>query len=115
MKKRAELQISNKLNQTVFFKFSVMPEIMNAKFPQLHLLDNKQSCLLQVSFENLRFKNCTFDGFSDPEVTVLGGPDLFINAGSFINLTCIGDNLPGIPEDVYWYHEKQVKLHLKGQ
>ena len=41
MKKRAELQISNKLNQTVFFKFSVMPEIMNAKFPLLHLLDNK--------------------------------------------------------------------------
>ena len=47
---------------------------------------------------------------SDPTVKVLGDPDLFINAGSFINLTCTGDNLPGTPEDVYWYHQEQVTL-----
>ena len=46
--------------------------------------------------------------FSDPTVKVLGDPDLFINAGSFINLTCTGENLPGTPEDVYWYHQDQV-------
>ena len=51
----------------------------------------------------------------DPEVTVLGGPDLFINAGSFINLTCTGHNLPGIPEDVFWYHESQVRAFNKVQ
>ena len=45
---------------------------------------------------------------SEPKVKVLGGPDLFINAGSFINLTCSGYDLPGTPEDVFWYHEKQV-------
>ena len=49
---------------------------------------------------------------SEPEVQVLGGPDLFINSGSFINLTCSGNNLPGIPEDVHWYHEKQVRTAI---
>ena len=43
---------------------------------------------------------------------MLGGPDLFINAGSFINLTCSGHNLPGVPEDVYWYHEKQARIRI---
>jgi len=49
----------------------------------------------------------------EPTVSVLGGPDLFINAGSFINLTCSGHNLPGVPEDVYWYHEKQ-RIEFSG-
>ena len=47
--------------------------------------------------------------YSEPEVSVLGGPDLFINAGSFINLTCCGTNLPGVPEDVFWFHEEKVR------
>ena len=49
--------------------------------------------------------------YSEPEVSVLGGPDLFINAGSFINLTCCGTNLPGVPEDVFWFHEEKVGRH----
>ena len=45
----------------------------------------------------------------------MGGPDLFINAGSFINLTCTGHHLPGIPEDVFWYHESQVRAFNQVQ
>ena len=53
--------------------------------------------------------------FLDPKIKVLGGPDLFINAGSFINLTCTGHNLPGIPEDVFWYHESKVRVRAFNQ
>jgi len=49
----------------------------------------------------------------EPEVLILGGPDLFINAGSFINLTCVANNLPGLPLDVDWFHEKQ-KVSFSG-
>ena len=48
---------------------------------------------------------------SEPAVSILGGPDLFINAGSFINLTCVANFLPGLPLDVDWFHEKQVRKY----
>lgn len=49
----------------------------------------------------------------EPAVSILGGPDLFINAGSFINLTCVANFLPGLPLDVDWFHEKQ-KVSFSG-
>lgn len=45
---------------------------------------------------------------TEPITTVLGGPDLFINAGSTINLTCIVQNLPIPPSYVVWTHNNEV-------
>lgn len=45
---------------------------------------------------------------TEPITTVLGGPDLYINAGSTINLTCIVQNLPIPPSFVVWTHNNEV-------
>ena len=70
--------------------------------------NSQSSPALQNSYQVLT--NCWTDisSPSEPVVRVLGGPDLFVNAGSFINLTCTGENLPGTPCDVHWYHQDQV-------
>ncbi|XP_066942225.1 zwei Ig domain protein zig-8-like [Macrobrachium rosenbergii] len=44
----------------------------------------------------------------EPETTVLGGPDLHINAGSAINLTCLVKYSPEPPPYIFWYHDGQL-------
>ncbi|XP_069167214.1 limbic system-associated membrane protein isoform X2 [Procambarus clarkii] len=42
------------------------------------------------------------------ETRVLGGPDLYINFGSTINLTCIVNHSPEPPPYIFWYHENEL-------
>ncbi|GBP46189.1 hypothetical protein EVAR_24596_1 [Eumeta japonica] len=42
--------------------------------------------------------------FLQPETEILGGPDLFIYAGSTINLTCIVRHTPEPPHSITWTH-----------
>ncbi|XP_049773993.1 zwei Ig domain protein zig-8-like [Schistocerca cancellata] len=44
----------------------------------------------------------------EPLTEILGGPDLFINAGSTINLTCLVTYAPEPPSTVLWRHNGQV-------
>nr|XP_053631834.1 uncharacterized protein LOC128688150 [Cherax quadricarinatus] len=44
----------------------------------------------------------------EPETRVLGGPDLYINSGSTINLTCIVNHSPEPPPYIFWYHENEL-------
>jgi hypothetical protein len=46
--------------------------------------------------------------FSEPTTEILGGPELFIDQGSTINLTCLIQFAPEPPPTVGWTHEKQV-------
>jgi hypothetical protein len=39
---------------------------------------------------------------------ILGGPDMYINKGSTINLTCIIKNSPEPPAAIYWTHNNEV-------
>ncbi|XP_042221618.1 uncharacterized protein LOC121866087, partial [Homarus americanus] len=39
---------------------------------------------------------------------VLGGPDLYINSGSTINLTCVVNHSPEPPPYIFWYHESEL-------
>lgn len=50
----------------------------------------------------------TFVLFSEPTTEILGGPELFIDQGSTINLTCLVQFAPEPPPTVGWRHEKQV-------
>lgn len=50
----------------------------------------------------------TFVLFSEPTTEILGGPELFIDQGSTINLTCLVQFAPEPPPTVGWTHEKQV-------
>jgi len=50
----------------------------------------------------------TFIFISEPTTEILGGPELFIDQGSTINLTCLVQFAPEPPPTVGWTHEKQV-------
>ncbi|XP_076305276.1 kin of IRRE-like protein 3 isoform X1 [Tachypleus tridentatus] len=42
------------------------------------------------------------------KANILGGPVVYINTGSSINLTCIIQESPVPPDYVFWYHNNQV-------
>ncbi|XP_068226012.1 zwei Ig domain protein zig-8-like [Palaemon carinicauda] len=44
----------------------------------------------------------------EPQTVVLGGPDLYINAGSAINLTCLVKHSPEPPPYIFWYHDEEL-------
>ncbi|XP_047000692.1 zwei Ig domain protein zig-8-like [Schistocerca americana] len=43
-----------------------------------------------------------------PTATILGGPDLYVNKGSTINLTCTIRYSPEPPAFIFWYHHDEV-------
>lgn len=45
---------------------------------------------------------------AEPVTEVIGGPELHINMGSTINLTCIVKFAPEPPPTVIWSHNRQV-------
>lgn len=44
-----------------------------------------------------------------PTATILGGPDLYVDKGSTINLTCAIRFSPEPPAYIFWYHLDQVR------
>ncbi|ODN05835.1 Carcinoembryonic antigen-related cell adhesion molecule 1 [Orchesella cincta] len=43
-----------------------------------------------------------------PTASILGGPDLHVDKGSMINLTCIIKYSPEPPSYIFWYHYEEV-------
>lgn len=43
-----------------------------------------------------------------PETRMIGSPDMFVRAGSPLNLTCLISNSPELPSVVFWYHNDRV-------
>lgn len=43
-----------------------------------------------------------------PTATILGGPDLYVDKGSTINLTCAIRFSPEPPPYIFWYHLDEV-------
>ncbi|KAL4131007.1 hypothetical protein QTP88_008367 [Uroleucon formosanum] len=43
----------------------------------------------------------------EPITTIIGGPDMFINKGSTMNLTCIIKHSPEPPPLIYWTHDSK--------
>lgn len=43
----------------------------------------------------------------EPITTIVGGPELYINKGSTMNLTCIVKHSPEPPPAIYWTHNSQ--------
>lgn len=42
----------------------------------------------------------------EPVTTLLGGPEIYINKGSTMNLTCIVKHSPEPPPSIYWMHNQ---------
>ncbi|XP_017138902.1 zwei Ig domain protein zig-8 isoform X3 [Drosophila miranda] len=49
-----------------------------------------------------------------PTATILGGPDLYVDKGSTINLTCIIKFSPEPPTHIFWYHQDKVLSEETG-
>ncbi|KAF4528639.1 hypothetical protein B566_EDAN017067 [Ephemera danica] len=47
----------------------------------------------------------------EPITTIVGGPDMYINKGSTINLTCVVKHSPEPPPAIYWTHNSLVRIH----
>lgn len=45
---------------------------------------------------------------SEPVTTIHGSPDLYIDTGSTVNLTCIVRHLPEPPATIQWTHNNEV-------
>ncbi|XP_064082307.1 hemicentin-2-like isoform X1 [Macrobrachium nipponense] len=43
-----------------------------------------------------------------PQTHILGGPDMHINKGSTINLTCVVEFSPEPPDFIYWNHNSKI-------
>ncbi|KAG7175033.1 putative Immunoglobulin domain-containing protein 4, partial [Homarus americanus] len=46
--------------------------------------------------------------YVQPHTHILGGPDMYINKGSTINLTCVVEFSPEPPDFIYWNHNNKI-------
>lgn len=53
--------------------------------------------------------------WTEPVTTIQGGPDLYIDLGSTINLTCIVRHLPEPPMTISWAHNNQVGISIRNK
>ena len=45
-----------------------------------------------------------------PHVEILGFPDMYMDKGSTINLSCIIVHSPEPPNYIFWFHNGKVRL-----
>lgn len=55
---------------------------------------------------------CFITFFTEPITSIPGGPELYIDLGSTVNLTCIVKHLPDPPLMVHWTHNNQVRIFI---
>lgn len=60
--------------------------------------------LTSIDFLNMVSPN----KFQEPITFIFGGPELFIDLGSTVNLTCVIKHLPDPPLSVHWMHNNEV-------
>ena len=47
-------------------------------------------------------------GILEPHTEILGGPNIFIEEGFTMNLTCVVKDSPEPPQYIFWYRNNQV-------
>ena len=68
---------------------------------------------LEISIMKIGLKFTYFRHFiSEPYTVVLGGPDMHVDQGSTINLTCVSKFNPTPPGDVTWYLNGKVSTFV---
>lgn len=51
----------------------------------------------------------------EPSTEIIGAPDLYIESGSTINLTCVVHNSPEPPAFIFWNHNNAVSSAEKAK
>ena len=74
----------------------------------------------QLTYLEVRGTTCCFrkikeylDIFLDPDTLLLGGPEMFVESSSMINLTCVISWTSSPPSHIAWFHN-QTKLTFRG-
>ncbi|CAL4065147.1 unnamed protein product [Meganyctiphanes norvegica] len=62
----------------------------------------------QVSTKPIRSYSVNLNVFAAPKADIIGAPDLHVDKGSTINLTCIIAHSPELPNYIFWYHNGKV-------
>ncbi|CAL4151920.1 unnamed protein product [Meganyctiphanes norvegica] len=62
----------------------------------------------QVSTKPIRSYTVNLNVFAAPKADIIGAPDLHVDKGSTINLTCIIAHSPEPPAFIFWYHNGEV-------
>ena len=53
-----------------------------------------------------------FLSLSVPVATILGESEIYLDAGSTINITCVVKHTPVPPSNVQWEHQGKVRQHF---
>lgn len=68
---------------------------------------------IYINFQEIGSKFTYIRHFiSEPYTVVLGGPDMHVDQGSTINLTCVSKFNPTPPGDVTWYLNGKVSTFV---
>ncbi|CAL4092844.1 unnamed protein product, partial [Meganyctiphanes norvegica] len=78
--------------------------ILKIKYAQVRDSGNYEC---QVSTKPIRSFTVHLNVFA-PQAEIIGAPDLHVDKGSTINLTCIIAHSPEPPAYIFWYHNGQV-------
>ena len=54
-------------------------------------------------------------GILEPHTEILGGPNIFIEEGFTMNLTCVVKDSPEPPQYIFWYRNNQVGKRKPNQ
>ncbi len=55
------------------------------------------------------------NAFKEPITEILGGPNIFLEEGNNLNLTCVVRDSPEPPQYIFWYRNSQVKTQYDKQ
>lgn len=73
----------------------------------LNIEEIGKCCCSNVSYINYKPINLMF---TEPSTEIIGAPDLYIESGSTINLTCVILNSPEPPAYIFWNHNDAVSF-----
>lgn len=91
-----ECQVSTTPHVSHFIQLNVIGELQKKKF-------NKRFWIWNAVITC----NCTFC-LAEPSCEIVGAPDLYIEGGSTINVTCVVMNSPEPPAYIFWNHNNEV-------
>ncbi|XP_071532375.1 zwei Ig domain protein zig-8-like [Panulirus ornatus] len=79
--------------------------ILKIKYAQVRDSGNYEC---QVSTKPITSYVVRLNVFAAPRATIIGAPDMHVDMGSTINLTCTISHTPEPPDFIYWYHNGEV-------
>ena len=71
--------------------------------------------VLQIRFLLVHFMQiiCAFISIIEPSTYVIGGPDMFVDIGSMVNLSCVVSYTEKPPDKVVWLHNEE-EISFRG-